>query len=371
MSIIISTNSTVEIVSRYIIKLNTISNRMNIYVNLLFLIFGNIGNLLKIFFFLQKPLRLCSCSVYIIAATITYFFLLNNIPVTRFLANIQSSSNTTKSISQINIGWYDSRIVLLHIDNIPMSIISPALYCKLRMYIQMLSTNLALNFVLLASINRYCLSSRVEKIRKYGQIYLQYRLILFTTIAWSLLSLHHFFNSNIEMINQRSTCLPKYLKYFIILSITYTVIMPMLMITFGLLTLSNVRNITKNKNLLQKHCLNQRIEYQLTWMILLEILLTVLGCLPHSLYAFYAIITRNQSKTIEQITFENMIDQISRMFGYIECSFGFYIYIFSLSTLRKRFINLLKTKLTCSIFTDHHHRNNITIKYLRRTLIVR
>ncbi|CAF1039164.1 unnamed protein product, partial [Didymodactylos carnosus] len=175
----------------------------------------------------------------------------------------------------------------------------------------MLSTNLSLNFVLLASINRYYLSSRNEKRRKYGQIYLQYRLILFTTVVWALLSLHHYFNSNVDMINQRSTCLVKYSKYFIILSIIYTLIMPMLMIIFGLLTLFNVRNITKNRNPLQKHCLNQRIQYQLTWMILLEILLTVLGCLPYSLYTFYILLTRNRSKTIEQITFENLIDQIS------------------------------------------------------------
>ena len=60
----------------------------NISINFFYLIFGNIGNLFKVAFFLQKPLRSLPSTVYILFATFSDFITLNNLPVLQLLIQL-------------------------------------------------------------------------------------------------------------------------------------------------------------------------------------------------------------------------------------------------------------------------------------------
>ena len=78
-----SSNSSLGIIQGYLTR----------YGMTTYLIFGNIGNIFKVLFFLQKPLKRCPCTIYILCGTIGHFFTLNNIPLLNLLLNDSSISS--------------------------------------------------------------------------------------------------------------------------------------------------------------------------------------------------------------------------------------------------------------------------------------
>ena len=82
--------------------LKTVSNYISTYTFIFYLIFGNIGNIFKILFFLQKPLKRCPCTIYVLSATISNFFTLNNIPLLNLLSKDWMMISFGPSFSNFN-----------------------------------------------------------------------------------------------------------------------------------------------------------------------------------------------------------------------------------------------------------------------------
>ncbi len=358
---IIDNSSSIRI-DDYISHLENISRYFSIYICLFYLIFGNIGIIFKILFLLQKPIRACPCVVYINAASIMDVITLNNIPILKLLSSLYPS----KQWIHITI----NRSILFEERNEQFLLFSSPKanqICKIRNYIHMWSTDVSIQLLVFASINRYLLSSKKLK-RQINQrlmdIFCDYsnaiKISLGSYIIGALISLHHYFNFTLVS----NFCIPKYFLLWAIWIFNIHCLIPsMLMIIFSTLTLINVRKSSSStfyryRNTYGRisNTLNRRqsiryigsnrhhIEYQLTSMIIAETIVTILTTVPYAIYVLYqAIKTENLQKA--SLARDDFIEELVRATIYLEPSCGFYIYLFTLTTLRKRFTRILLNKI--------------------------
>jgi hypothetical protein len=132
------------------------------------------------------------------------------------------------------------------------------------------------------------------------------------------------------------------------------------MIVFGTLTVMNMRKSSaslrhqsqtdrKMLSMLteeRQECCNDQsyrhhIETQLTRMTITEILLTVLTSLPYAVYVMFRLLTaaNENNRSTETIARDKFIELLTQLTMYFEPSCGFYIYFFTLTTLRERFLH--------------------------------
>jgi hypothetical protein len=353
MSFNISTTNNLDIK-----HFENISHSISTYTFIFYLIFGNIGNLFKILFFLQKPLKRCPCTIYILFATISHFFTLNNIPLLNLLSNewLILSFGPTSSF--------------LH-ETVAQNSFIPSEYsikmCKIRNYFHMWSSNTSLQVLVLASLNRFLMTLRTKnRLEKqclrdfFSSLSTAYILCLITCIFWALISLHYLFNTTIKY----NICTPKNTILWAIGLSSIYISQSILMITFGTLTIlsrqeraiwihrrcRNHHEMIPMFNQLCQYCCHQRserhhVEIQLTSMIITEIILVVLTLLPYTIYIVYRLITVGKKRNSIELMYENFIERLIQLTIFFEPTCGFYIYLFSLTTLKKRFLNILRRKL--------------------------
>ena len=343
---------------------------LNIYINLFYLIFGNFGNLLKIAFFLQKPLRSLPCTVYIVCSTLSGFLTLNNLPVRQLLIHLYPKYHWIK----ITVDWSNHRneSVLLAYSVSTYDL----LMCKTRTYLHMFSIDLSSLMLVFASINRFCFSCRRKKGHRnsyrFSRLFCQYpnvhRLCLLSLFICAVLSLQHVFNFTI--FSPSRGCIPRWtLLWATWILVVHCCLSPMLMIVFGILTLKNLRHLSilglclchhrgrrrrRHRRQVQRHqfiqicsyCLSCRksvqhqIENQLTSMIISEIFMTVCTSLPYGIYAIHHLLYGFQDRSESQSNKSEWISLFIRVSMYLEASCGFYIYLLTLTSLRERFCKM-------------------------------
>jgi hypothetical protein len=142
----------------------------------------------------------------------------------------------------------------------------------------------------------------------------------------------------------------------------HSFLLPILMIIFGILTVKNIQYLTAFGDYLHRlqyrrdrrrkhrflemcsHCslgrksIQSQIDRQLTLMIITEILVTISTSLPYGIYALYHLLQTTQGRT--DSTESVWIILLIKMTIYFEPSCGFYIYLITLTTLRKRFCKM-------------------------------
>jgi hypothetical protein len=351
-----SNNSTVANI--YVTRLENISRYIAIYVNLFYLIIGNTANLFKVFFCLQKPVRTCSCTVYILIATFADFITLNNIPILKLLSNLYPSNRWIN----ITFRWTFSTNTITEEPFVPSQ--KAINICKVRNYFHMWSTDVSIQLLLFASIDRLCTSLKKTNRRENHRVldffcsYLHaYKISLFICILWAIISLHHFFNFNLIS----NSCVPgDAILWTVWILGVHCLIPSSLMIVFGTLTVMNMRKSSaslrhqsqtdrKMLSMLteeRQECCNDQsyrhhIETQLTRMTITEILLTVLTSLPYAVYVMFRLLTaaNENNRSTETIARDKFIELLTQLTMYFEPSCGFYIYFFTLTTLRERFLH--------------------------------
>jgi hypothetical protein len=338
----------------------------NIYINLFYLIVGNTGNLFKVAFFLQKPLRSLPCTVYILVSTFSDFITLNNLPVLQLLIHLYPNYHWITVT--VDLSNYRNETALLSYSVSTYDITM----CKIRSYLHMLSTDLSFHMLLFASINRYYSSHHRKKRQNNTHCFIRcfcdhpnvYKLCSISSIIIAFLSLQHLFNFTVHFPSEG--CVPNNRMLWVIwISSFHCFILPILMIIFGILTLRSIRYLPIFSHYFQRlqhhrqqrkhrfieicsHCENSnenRIDRQLTSMIIGEVFITNLTSLPYGIYAFYHLIRISQKRTMINPNESVWISLLIRTTMYFEPSCGFYIYLMTLTTLRKRFCKMFIRKI--------------------------
>ncbi|CAF0910746.1 unnamed protein product [Rotaria sordida] len=97
--------------------------------------------------------------------------------------------------------------------------------------------------------------------------------------------------------------------------------------TFGILAYRNIRKTIILTRL--------RIDRQLTMIIFIQVLLTLIGLSPYVIYNAYAIITMNNEKSADRKAKEALASNITYLFGSVAYAGRFYLFMFSSPRFRR------------------------------------
>lgn len=195
-----------------------LSNTLNYVQELLyryalppFLVLGTVGNLLNLIIFTQPYLRSNPCSIYLIAYTIASFFWLDLVALTSSLAVGYSFDVGTQSLA----------------------------VCRFRTYIVYTTINLLPDFLIMASFDRTCVTSRQRSIRQCSSMKVAAYTILTLIVFWLLFNVPAFFYPFIvELPTGQSICTPMpgnaYNNFvFVFFAISYGLFPPVVLIILG------------------------------------------------------------------------------------------------------------------------------------------
>ncbi|CAF4170197.1 unnamed protein product, partial [Rotaria sp. Silwood2] len=200
-----------------ILSLNNMSTQLNRYCSVFIFIFGVLGNILNCIVLSQRPLRKNPCS---------FFFLISS------MANLTSilSGLTTRMLAGYAVDLTNT------IDWL----------CKLRVFVLMVSRTIALWLIALASVDRCLLSSANQQYRKMSSLKNSYRSIFIIILFSILLYVQLIYCYQANLTQTPLKCYGKTEICRMTTDFSYaliTVVIPIIvMITFGLLTISNVQN---------------------------------------------------------------------------------------------------------------------------------
>ncbi|CAF0965882.1 unnamed protein product [Adineta ricciae] len=291
-----------------------VSSQINYYFSIFLFIFGMVGNVLNIFVLSQRSLRSNPCA---------WLFLISSI------ANliVILSGLTTRIVSYWTVDIIDTT----------------GWICKTRVYVLYVSRTIASWLIILATIDRWLLSSLSARRRRLSTLkYAQHGTILVICLAVMIFSpLLYCYEAN--LMNTPLKCYTRSIVCRIFADQTYitiTIILPLiLMFLFGFMTMSNVR---RSKHRVQtplllrtRHTLNENdirlhrfrfIDRHLLIMLLVQISFFALLTVPQAFQQIYSTMTRNNGKSSLQITIENAVFSFVILLSYLASGVPFYIY---------------------------------------------
>jgi hypothetical protein len=213
---IMSNNTIDSSSSNYIASVYFTSRQLSLYIALILMIIGTIGNGLNILIFTSKNLRSNSCSLYFLFSSIV------NLPVIYVDMMTQYFGIPTDTSSDF--------------------------VCKFKFYIVETFRALSASYIALASFNRYVSSCQNVSRRRWSTIK-RARLIITVVTLFICISYYHvplYFrvkmlsNGQLSCIGESSASGYRLFSdiYFVI---TFCILPPSFMLLFGYLTLKNVR----------------------------------------------------------------------------------------------------------------------------------
>ncbi|CAF1341015.1 unnamed protein product [Rotaria sordida] len=306
--------------------LNTISQQINIYLGTIMFIFGIIGCLWNILIFRHYSLRLSSCCVYMsigsLASLIQIIFgLLFRILDKGFQLDWTST----------NIGW-----------------------CKMRNYITQCASLTALSCFVWATIDRFFSTCRQIKWRSFNSVHIAKEVCLLTIIIWMLTAIPTLIYTKPikpEQFCGSSSFIWSMISIYFFNLFCYGIFPWLFMSIFGILTLKHLRQTHRQRiNPLRLTILTRmaNIDHQLTSMLFLQIIISIISSLPYCIQNIYDNLTSTIIKNEYRRAQENLFLQIARLTFYFNYISMFYVNYLSSPIFRhvskKVLINLFKNK---------------------------
>ncbi|CAF4217000.1 unnamed protein product [Adineta steineri] len=336
-----------------------INQCVNRYFSMFLLFFGTIGNVLNLLIFTRKIFRNNICVNYFLASAIADSFLIISGPLPRLINGFGTDASQSSSV-----------------------------LCKLKFFTIYHSGYTAAWFTCLACIERY-LSSSVSVYKRHLITMKRAKLSMIFVLLFGIIIFGEQFhcidiNQNLYGAPQSCNQLKRSLQCQIAdnaMQFIFEMFIPaVLMITFGVLTVRNVRqkkrrvnvaNTTKrsipliavtniNHPSIIQHPTNitigpnnqpatteinraaQKREMQLIIMLLVQILVFIISTFPISVYKMYSIATINQTKSALRASVENTLFNVFVLFLYISNNIKFYTYTLCGATFRKELLKLFR-----------------------------
>ena len=214
--------------------------------------------------------------------------------------------------------------------------------CKLVRYFSDLCAILALYFIVLASIDRYHMSSSNVNQRRLSSVKIARWLIIGLVTAFSLFYINTLVLIEFSLSDRIGCAIRSRTIYHRIYAIAqvilYTVVAPLLMAIFGFLAICNAHQAHRHAGQIHSHV---RTERQLSVMLLVQVSTQLILTMPvSSLYLVY-FFTPPQNLNA-QFYFAFLMSRHIYQFSYAT---PFFLYIIAGQTFRKELINLFR-KLT-------------------------
>lgn len=280
---------------------------------------GTIGAVLSIGVFFKKKMRQNPCAIYFIAFNIANLLFLW-------------------------IGFFPSYLYFaygINVDSIYVEI------CRLRFYLTLVSGLLSSFYLVLASIDRFFITSHKVRMRQRSNRRWARRAIAGVTIFTLVFHVHVFSRVNMQTSPLGfSRCYydagiySLFISYY---SITFSGLAPpLLLIIFGFLTLRNIRSARVNTVIVRSSFLQSK-DRQFVSMLLSEMAIYVLfSAIPPS-FLVYTATTSSQIKTLEQLALETFIGVLSVVLSYVPISMSFYCNIIVSKTFRQHLFEIINS----------------------------
>ncbi|CAF4197297.1 unnamed protein product [Rotaria sp. Silwood2] len=299
-----------------IVLLNNISLLISIYVGLIILIGGLIGNLLNMLVFLSlKTFRENSCAFYLT----TMSFLNIGQLLTGVLPRVMNA--------WFAIDWPDGSLI----------------YCKFRAYCFQVCSLTSFTCMCIATIDQFLATYSNPRWQRYCNIKFAYRFFTISFLIWIL----HGIPTLIYQTHTTSTLtgvthcdisdgtFQKYYNYGFVLVLTST--LPVVVTAvLGSLAYRNVRLLAYRT----VPFVQRELDKQLTVMVLVQVAFNFCVIVPYIItYMFNFIVTLN-SNSIEYAVFQ-LARNVSINFFYLYFASPFYIYICVSTRFRKQLMHVL------------------------------
>jgi hypothetical protein len=303
--------------------LSTILRDLYRYGGLILIVVGTVSSLINVAVFIQNNLREHPCFIYFIARNIwnIFFIYLSLFYVT----------------------------LVLGFDIFPSS--SNLSYCHFSFYISLLCDTLSPFYLILASIDRFCMTSSKANLRKRMTWHLACLLSIFGTIFWILVHIHALIYSEIVEIKYNSfhcdlqTGLYSTLVTYYLLTIK-GILSPILLIILGLLITKNVRNTRRNTpviNVIRIEKTPSSIDELIVMILIKDILVYLLFASITAIVLLYELITQHHTKDFHEGEVEYFIRYLSTFCISIPFCIGCYTNLI----VSKIFRNEVKQVLLC------------------------
>ncbi|CAF1431298.1 unnamed protein product [Adineta ricciae] len=281
------------------------------YATPIILILGNLGNICIIISFSRR--RQSSCAMYLLFNALFNSFYL--------------TFNVSLSLYGLYYGNPTSSNLIL---------------CKCRYYLSQTWNQTATTFAILACIDRFALVTRHKYLQLINKSFICRIIIGITCISWHTLLIPTLFFVTIE--NRSCTFIGiYYLIYSIYIAIFLSLIPPILMIIFGLLSYHNMTQLhTRIRPMMSNDIvIIHRRDRQLFLLVLAQAIVYVLTIFPYPFIVLEVTITNQMGiqKSVQWIQIENFLSIIGVVLTYISCATPFYTYFVASKTFRKDFLN--------------------------------
>jgi hypothetical protein len=315
----------------YIESLKAAQKNLYRYGGPVFVVIGTVSGILDLIVFTQKSLRKNPCSIYFTAYNIAVLFLI----YTSFLP------------LTLEIGYN----------------IIPATYnlflCRLRLYTTFLFNCLCPFYFILASFDRVIVTSPHARTRRKSTDRLAYRSIVIGTLCW-ISGLCHvlIFSDIIQLITGDFVCYVQLGWYSMAISygsLIKEILIPLLMIIFGLWSIRNIRNVRRtalapssisevgNQGGTSLNSVRSR-DRQLILMLLVDITIHIFFSFIMAISLMYEQITWNRVKTVEGFYIEMLIKSVAMFTAHVPFCINSYANLLVSKAFRREVKELLLWK---------------------------
>ncbi|CAF1049284.1 unnamed protein product [Adineta steineri] len=300
-------------------SLAVIQQAMTRYVLPITLGLGNVGNIILIVFFSQKNHRMNSCSLYLLVAA---FF----------------------GIVGGNCGVIPYVVALYFPDPFNKFLV----LCRLRLYIIYISAMSFRSMIVLATVDRFALSSSRQSFRALNSFIIAQRATICICFIWAIAGFHLLIWPTIQ--NDRCLVYGVYgFTYSILQLITLGLLPTILMIIFGTLLKKNLYQTRARVHHVARQAINlnttafRKRDRFLIVLVYTEIFLTFIFTFPYASYAIYTALTNNiPNKSVERLQIESFAFFFTVSFLlYLGNSTTFYGYMAISKTFRREVKTML------------------------------
>ncbi|CAF1362093.1 unnamed protein product [Adineta steineri] len=231
--------------------------------------------------------------------------------------------------------------------NIALFFFNPAV-CRIRSYITGVTNFATLYTKCLCTIDQWASTSRSNKIRRFSSIKWAQLFLIINTFIWALMQVPQLLYNDISTSSSGvMSCVStsKGLTYafaYFLLPVLYFFIPFIILTIFGYLTYSHVKKLGQNSSNQSRF---QRIERQLTSLIIAQTLVCMVTSLPYGVQYLYTGITLTQAKDPYRLALETFIQHVVRLNLYASSAAPFYVYVCLSNEIRRMAVELIFCKI--------------------------
>lgn len=290
-------------------SINAAATAVTAYVPVALVLIGVFGNVFNIIIFTRPSLNKSPCTIYLLGASIASLI---------FICFVAPSSTS------MGFYGYDFRAYNLAL-------------CRIYYFFIYVTAISSSWFLVLASFDRFCVTSQNMKIRNLSNVVLARRLSITIAIIILLSYCHLLILFQVKQTPAGLSCRPQdgvyrgFLDFFYFATFSFTP--PLLLIAAFIGTISQLwrsRNrivattTASDSNATNVHRLKNK-DRRLVFMILFQIVAKVILTSPHAIQKFYTFFAPSESQNSLKTAILNFITQFSRQLIIMDCCIPFFL----------------------------------------------